>query len=63
VVKAAVPLAALPQAQSFQGLLAEISKASSFGAGTSGIYNMGGVSYLPATSGTTSYAANSLKIN
>jgi O-antigen/teichoic acid export membrane protein len=58
VAKAAAPVAAVPQAQEEQW---KNFKSSVFGsASNAGILNMGGVSYLPATAGTTTYLANTL---
>lgn len=62
MAKAAAPLTAVPQAAnpSFEQMIRDAAQSQKFGATGTGMLNMGGVSYLPATSGGTSYAANSL---
>lgn len=62
-MKAAAPLAAVPQAENaqYKEMVEKAFKSAQFGArNDSGILGMGGVSYLPATSGSTSYAASTL---
>lgn len=60
VVKATAPVAAASQAQS-DGYYDVLKRGGAFGSGIAPV-NMGGVSYLGAVTGTTSYAANTLTV-